>query len=243
MKNKKLIHGDCLDKKVLDQIEIKADIVFTSPPYNLGKGGDFYREKFHKGDERQKTKKYKTLEADKNKDWGNWIIEFVKTYLDKAEYVFLNLQKLSSNKKDIHKILYKLNDYFCDEIIWNKSMGIPCGFQDRIMTSTHETIYIFSKKPTRKIGTKYWKGNKNSCVSIGGNRKSEYAKLHKAVMGQDFSDYIIDNFVKDDGVVIDPMMGLGTTGVSCMKYGKKFIGIEIEKDYLEIARKRLEEVK
>jgi DNA modification methylase len=47
-------------------------------------------------------------------------------------------------------------------------------------------------------------------------------------------------FVKGD-VILDPFMGSGTTGVACAKLGRKFIGIEIEPKYFEIACKRIEE--
>ena len=43
-----------------------------------------------------------------------------------------------------------------------------------------------------------------------------------------------------DGVVLDPFMGSGTTGVACAKLGRKFVGIEIEPTYFDIAVKRIE---
>jgi site-specific DNA-methyltransferase (adenine-specific) len=43
------------------------------------------------------------------------------------------------------------------------------------------------------------------------------------------------------GTVLDPFMGSGTTGVACIKLGRKFIGIEIEKRYFDIACRRIEE--
>jgi DNA modification methylase len=44
-----------------------------------------------------------------------------------------------------------------------------------------------------------------------------------------------------DGTVLDPFMGSGTTGVACVKLGRKFIGIEIEPKYFDIACKRIEQ--
>ena len=41
------------------------------------------------------------------------------------------------------------------------------------------------------------------------------------------------------GTVLDPFMGSGTTGVACVKLGRKFIGIEIEPKYFDIACKRI----
>ena len=43
------------------------------------------------------------------------------------------------------------------------------------------------------------------------------------------------------GVTLDPFMGVGTSGVACMKLGRKFIGIEIEPKYFDIACKRIED--
>ena len=42
------------------------------------------------------------------------------------------------------------------------------------------------------------------------------------------------------GTVLDPFMGSGTTGVACMNLGRKFIGIEIEPKYFDIACERIE---
>lgn len=44
-----------------------------------------------------------------------------------------------------------------------------------------------------------------------------------------------------DGVVFDPFMGSGTTGVACCQLGRKFIGVEIDEGYFEIACRRIEE--
>ena len=44
-----------------------------------------------------------------------------------------------------------------------------------------------------------------------------------------------------DGIVFDPFMGSGTTGVACVKLGRKFIGIEIEPKYFDIACRRIEQ--
>jgi len=43
------------------------------------------------------------------------------------------------------------------------------------------------------------------------------------------------------GHVLDPFMGSGTTGVACVQTGRKFIGIEIDPGYFEIAKKRISE--
>ena len=42
------------------------------------------------------------------------------------------------------------------------------------------------------------------------------------------------------GVVLDPFMGSGTTGMACVMEGREFIGIEMDAEYMEIARRRIE---
>lgn len=48
------------------------------------------------------------------------------------------------------------------------------------------------------------------------------------------------SFISPNAKVLDPFMGSGTTGVACVKTGRKFIGIEIEKKYFDIACQRIE---
>lgn len=45
------------------------------------------------------------------------------------------------------------------------------------------------------------------------------------------------------GVVLDPFMGSGSTGVACMLEGRNFIGIELDKEYYQIAKKRIKYAK
>ena len=45
---------------------------------------------------------------------------------------------------------------------------------------------------------------------------------------------------REGGVVLDPFMGSGSTGVACANTGRDFIGIEIDPDYFEIAKRRIE---
>jgi DNA modification methylase len=48
-------------------------------------------------------------------------------------------------------------------------------------------------------------------------------------------------FLPDAETILDPFMGSGTTGVACVKLGRKFTGIELDKDYFDIACKRIED--
>ena len=48
-------------------------------------------------------------------------------------------------------------------------------------------------------------------------------------------------YSEESQTILDPFMGSGTTGVACAKLGRKFIGIELEPKYFDIACKRIED--
>ena len=55
--------------------------------------------------------------------------------------------------------------------------------------------------------------------------------------------YLCRLITPNNGVVLDPFMGSGTTGIACKLEGFNFIGIEIDKEYYEIAKARIENAK
>ena len=52
-------------------------------------------------------------------------------------------------------------------------------------------------------------------------------------------DYLIKTFSNENDIVLDFTMGSGTTGVACMNNNRKFIGIELDKKYFQIANERI----
>jgi DNA modification methylase len=63
---------------------------------------------------------------------------------------------------------------------------------------------------------------------------------HPAVFPVDFATALVEPYSNAGEVVCDPYMGSGTTGVSCVRSGRKFIGIEIEPKYFDIACRRID---
>ena len=47
-------------------------------------------------------------------------------------------------------------------------------------------------------------------------------------------------FIPESGMIFDPFMGSGTTGVACVRLGKKFVGCELNEPYFDIAIRRIE---
>jgi site-specific DNA-methyltransferase (adenine-specific) len=69
----------------------------------------------------------------------------------------------------------------------------------------------------------------------------QVGRLHPTQKPVALMEYLIKTYTNEDEVVLDFTMGSGSTGVACMNTGRKFIGIEMDKDYFEIAAKRIGE--
>lgn len=66
-------------------------------------------------------------------------------------------------------------------------------------------------------------------------------RLHPTQKPVDLLKYITQTYTKENQTVLDFTMGSGSTGVAAVQMGRKFIGIEIDPDYFDIACKRIEE--
>ena len=67
-----------------------------------------------------------------------------------------------------------------------------------------------------------------------------FSEAHFAVYPEELCETPIKAGCPVGGIVLDPFFGAGTTGLVALKQNKKFIGIELNKEYIEIAKKRLE---
>ena len=72
---------------------------------------------------------------------------------------------------------------------------------------------------------------------VGGKKRTE----HPTQKPLEIIRTWVENSCPEGGIVLDPFMGSGTTGVACVQTGRNFIGIEIEPKYFEIAEKRIAE--
>jgi site-specific DNA-methyltransferase (adenine-specific) len=80
-------------------------------------------------------------------------------------------------------------------------------------------------------------------ISGGGGvgfMRSDEEKKHTCPKPITVMRSVVQRLTTEDATILDPFMGSGTTGVACMQTGRKFIGIEIDAGYVEIARKRIE---
>jgi site-specific DNA-methyltransferase (adenine-specific) len=77
------------------------------------------------------------------------------------------------------------------------------------------------------------------CAKASKKEKGQFNK-HPTVKPLKLIEYLVKLITPLNGIVMDPFLGSGTTAIVCKSLDVKFVGIEKEKEYLEIAEKRLE---
>ena len=67
-------------------------------------------------------------------------------------------------------------------------------------------------------------------------------RVHPTQKPVELLEYLINTYTKEGDVVLDFTMGSGSTGVACINTNRKFIGIELDEKYFEIARNRIQDI-
>lgn len=109
-------------------------------------------------------------------------------------------------------------------LVWDKQNG-ESDFADC------ELAWTNLKKAVRRV---YWRWN--GMIRKGGDLREHPTQKPVGVM-----EWCLLHLPQDAKIILDPFMGSGTTGVACVNLGRKFIGIERDLAYFDIACKRIEE--
>ena len=72
-------------------------------------------------------------------------------------------------------------------------------------------------------------------------KPSTAARVHPTEKPVDLLAYLVRTYTNPGETVLDNCMGSGSTGVACVREGRKFIGIEMDRKYYEIARQRIDD--
>jgi site-specific DNA-methyltransferase (adenine-specific) len=83
--------------------------------------------------------------------------------------------------------------------------------------------------------------NRDMVARVCDYRRSDPGRVHPTQKPVGVMEWTVEKLkAKDGAIVLDPFMGSGTTGVACIRTGRKFIGIELDPTYCEIAKQRIE---
>lgn len=165
-----------------------------------------------------------------------------------------------------HLRLSNLKNYKYDWI-WDKVKGTGFLNAKRQPMRNHELISVFYKKqctynPQKTYGHKMKKSyrSKDLQTDVYGEMKNDYtyesteryprsiqvfstdtqnSSLHPTQKPVVLIEYLIKTYTNDGELVFDSCMGSGTTGVACINTNRRFIGIELDNNYYEIAKERI----
>ena len=168
-----------------------------------------------------------------------------------------------------HLRLSNLKNYKYDWI-WDKVKGTGFLNAKRQPMRNHELISVFYKKqctynPQKTYGHKMKKSyrSKDLQTDVYGEMKNDYtyesteryprsiqvfstdtpnSSLHPTQKPAALIECLIKTYTNDGELVFDSCMGSGTTGVACINTNRRFIGIELDNNYFEIAKNRISEI-
>ena len=234
--NIQLYQGDCLE--VMKTIpEGSVDMVFTSPPYNLGvsSGGGFpkgkSKGKWSGGDlSSGYTSHSDDMPYEEYVQWQKSVLlECWRTLSDTGAIYYNHKPRVQSG---ILQTPLELNPGLPlrQIIIWERNGGI--NFSPSFYLPTHEWILIFAK-PAFRLRDKKASGAKD-IWKVGQERGSP----HPAPFPVELPKIAIET--TNAKVILDPFMGSGTTGVAAKNLNRDFIGIEMDEGYFKIAKERIE---
>lgn len=213
----KLYNGDCLE--IMDKLieeGAKVDCILTDPPYGMNFKSNYRKEK------------YNSIANDNN-------LDFIKNYFSRCYtllkedthiYCFCSWHNIDKFKMEFEKY-FKLKNI----IVWEKN-NTSMGDLKGSYAPKHEFILYGHKGRRLRDGFRY-------ADIIKANRTNN--KLHPTQKPVDLLEIFIKQSTDKNDVVFDGFMGSGSTGVACANTNRRFIGIELDNNYFDIASKRIEE--
>lgn len=220
-----LFNADCLDiMQGLINMKTKVDLAICDLPYRTISGGEC-RAEYGFGQSVLKNNDGKIFEHN-DLDFNEWFKLTYQLLKDDADlYVMTNLLNLFDLKAIAEQNGFKLHNL----LVWHKNNAVLNRWY---MKNCEYTLYFYKgqARPINDIG---------SCTVHEFNNPMG-DKIHPTEKPVDLMEFYIRNSSKEGDTVIDACMGSGTTGVACKRCNRNFIGIEIDKKYFDVAKRRID---
>lgn len=218
--------GDCL--KIMKAMpDESVDLIITSPPYNIGK--------MHSNQIKYGTYDGNDMEEKDYQEWQINVLNECYRILKDNGSMFYNHKVRIKKGTGLHPIEWIKKSKFIlkQEIVWNQKKSANC---DKIrFFPFSERIYWLVKNSKTKVYNKKCLSDVWDCVPT--HKRKNIG--HIAIMPNEIVENILESIDNENILVLDPFLGSGTTGIVCKKHNVDFIGIEINEDYLNMAKERI----
>jgi len=234
----KIMQGDCLDR--MKEIESgSVDMILTSPPYNMNlriRNGKYCSRQIVKEISTKYERFSDNLPMD---DYFEFNRSVLTECLRVSDLVFYNVQFLTGNKPALFKLIGEFSDKVKELIIWDKCSAQP-AIGTGVMNSQFEVLIVLQNSAPQSRAFKTAEFDRGTLSNVWNiKRGKKVDKSHGAVFPLELAEKAISSFSKSGATILDPFMGMGTTGVACKKLGRNFIGIELDDKYFDIAKDRI----
>lgn len=228
----------CGDSTSIDAVEKlmdgrKANICFTSPPYNAGslniKGNKTTDKKYNSFNDNQT-----------ESEFFDFLSANMSCMLAVADEVFYNIGLVQDNKRTIFKMVNAFGDSFKDIIYWKKKTVAP-HIQKGVINNLVEFILCFGDGKRKFVNPQFNQGTYWNVIEGSNASGNEYSDIHKATFPVYLPENIITNFTARNAVVIDCFGGTGTTLIACEKTARDCRIMELDPKYCDVIVKRWED--
>lgn len=226
MKNIELWHGDCV--KLMKNIPDKSvDLVLTDPPYLVTSHGN---GRSGLADRSSKIRDEIDFIAN-DFDFKNTFEEFIRICKIPNFIIFCSNMQLGRT------ITYFEDKGFKVEVlVWSKTNPVPlCN--GKYICDLEYIVYVHAKGSFFNNNAPIDFKKKTKRYSIITNNMEKYHPAQKPV---ELIAELLTVHSRENDVVFDPFMGSGTTGIVCKNLKRKFIGVELDDKYFDIAKQRIE---
>ena len=128
--------------------------------------------------------------------------------------------------------------YLRSDIIWHKPNAMPESVKDR-PTRSHEYLFMLTKKEKYYYDNQAIKENGRNKRDVWNINTSPFPEAHFATFPPALIEPCILASTKESDFVLDPFFGSGTVGLVCQEYQRHFVGIELNPEYIAIAKRRV----
>ena len=234
--NHRLMCGSCTDAESMEKLMDgeKADITFTSPPYNVQLRKDDI--KYTKG-----SNMYNEYEDNKSDDeYYELLDNMLQLSLKHSDDSLLNIGLISTSFKAVFRLIYSHIDKYSEILVWNRGNAIPIGI-DGVVKHYAEFIFCFNNRGNRAFSHPQFKrGMASNVIEASPNTSNEYAKHHHATFPVEFASKAITQFTEKS--VLDTFGGTGTTLIAAEQLGRKCFMMELDPHYCDIIIARWEKL-